>query len=108
METKYTSQHYILTKLFNIIGITHYNNKFSIHLLDIDSDKQKQIIELYDDIKLLFDTKNWNYINSKKLYLYIIINVVTEMNYNISMYRKAFEVEENVFFYDTIFEITKK
>jgi hypothetical protein len=75
----------LLKKMLEILGITEENKMLSLKKLDEDEEKQKQIINLIDDIKKYFICSKWAYFSNqkkefKRLYLSLIKAVMKDMN----------------------------
>ena len=49
----------VIDKLLNILEIDDNNDKFSLHELDSNENKQNKILELESDIKKYFICSNW-------------------------------------------------
>jgi hypothetical protein len=74
----------VLNKMFQILGINESNNKFLLHELDADIDKQNQILELEPDIKKYFICGSWSCFRTpdiKRKPLSIIKCLLKEMDY---------------------------
>ena len=82
---KYTTERQeLLQKMLNILGITDDNKMFSLKKLDEDEAKQKQILDLVDDIKKYFVCSRWTFFNHiereiKRNYLSLIKSVFRDM-----------------------------
>ncbi len=79
----------VLQKMLTILGITDDNKMFSLKKLDEDEEKQKQILDLVEDIKKYFVCSKWSVFNNKNLefkrdYLSLIKAVLKDMK--IKMY----------------------
>lgn len=73
----------ILDKLLNILGINSENKLISVINIDNDEYKQKEILNLLDDIEVYFCTSNWAIIKNKNLdkkYVSLIKSVLKYMN----------------------------
>lgn len=73
----------ILDKLLNILEINSENKLISIINIDNDENKQKDILNLLDDIEIYFCTSNWAIIKNKNLdkkYVSLIKSVLKYMN----------------------------
>ena len=78
----------VLQKMLTILGITDDNKMFSLKKLDEDEEKQKQIIDLVEDIKKYFVCSKWTYFSHtereiKRNYLSLIKAVFKSMNVKI-------------------------
>jgi hypothetical protein len=74
----------VLSKMFQILGINESNNKFLLHELDADIDKQNKILELEPDIKKYFICGSWSCFRTpdiKRKPLSIIKCLLKEMDY---------------------------
>jgi hypothetical protein len=101
----------ILNSLFNILNINDKNNMFSLKHLDNNSEQQTKILELIPNIKKYFICSKWSCFNqklleSKRLYLSIIKNLLKNMNYVILPVRKHLK-DNNIAYRDTIYYINK-
>ena len=56
----------LLQKMLNILGITEENKMFSLKKLDEDPEKQKQILDLVEDIKKYFICSKWTFFDHKE------------------------------------------
>ena len=78
----------LLQKMLTILGITDDNKMFSLKKLDEDEEKQKQILDLVEDIKKYFICSRWAYfsnqnIDFKRDYLSLIKSVLRDMKIKI-------------------------
>ncbi len=78
----------LLQKMLTILGITEENKMFSLKKLDEDPEKQKQILDLVEDIKKYFICSKWAYFSNqtkefKRLYLSLIKAVFKDMKVKI-------------------------
>ena len=101
----------ILKILFNILNINN-NNTFSLKNLDNNIEQQTKILELIPSIKKYFICSKWScfnkkLLNSERLYLSIIKNLLKNMNYIILPVRKHLKDNNNVGYRDTIYYINK-
>lgn len=72
----------VLDKLFKIIGITDDNKIFYFTDIENDENKQKEILDLENDVKLYFNYSGFSYF-SKKLdrpYLSLAKSIMKSMN----------------------------
>jgi hypothetical protein len=102
----------LLKKLFDILDINDNNNLFSLKYLDNNSGDQTKILELIPNIKKYFICSKWSCFNQKlleseRLYLSIIKNLLKNMNYIILPVRKHLKDNNNVGYRDTIYYINK-
>jgi hypothetical protein len=102
----------ILNNLFIILNIHEKNNTFSLKQLDNNKNQQSKILELTSDIKNYFICSRWScfnkkLLNSNRLYLSIIKNLLKNMNYNILSVRKHLKDNNNISYRDTIYYINK-
>lgn len=100
----------ILNKIFSILGLGESNNKFSLHKLDNDIEKQKAIIDLEGDIKKYFICGNWSCFRdnqSKRKWLSMIRYLLKNHNYNISSRNKKDTNSDSPSEIDTIYTITR-
>ena len=75
----------LLQKMFDILGITDDNKMFSLKKLDENEEKQKQILDLVDDIKKYFVCSKWTFFNHKdrqikREFLSLIKSIFRDMN----------------------------
>ena len=101
----------VLNSLFNILNINDKNNMFSLKHLDNNSEQQTKILELIPNIKKYFICSKWSCFNqkvleSKRLYLSIIKNLLKNMNYIILPVRKHLK-DNHIAYRDTIYYINK-
>ncbi len=74
----------LLQKMLNILGVTEENKMFSLKKLDEDTEKQKQILDLVEDIKKYFICSRWAFFSHKdkeikREYLSLIKAVMKDM-----------------------------
>lgn len=94
----------LLQKLYNILEITHENNKFSLKELDQNIEKQNAIIELENDVKKYFIITGWGYFSNKKReskrkFLSLIKCIVKAMNVQMITSPVVINKECNTFYY---------
>jgi hypothetical protein len=83
---KYTNERQeLLQKLFSILEINEGNKMLSLKKLDEDEQKQKQILDLVDDIKKYFLSSRWTFFSHKNIelkrnYLSLIKAIMKDMN----------------------------
>lgn len=80
----------VLDKLFSILQVTKDNMSFSLTDLEKDEAKQKQILDLADDIKKYFNCGSWPYFYKEKMtepYLSLSKSLLKEMNYKTEYFR---------------------
>jgi hypothetical protein len=102
----------LLNKLFNILNIDDINNTFTLKSLDNNTKQQNEILNLVTDIKKYFICSKWacfnkTVLNSDRLYLSIIKNLLKNMNYIILPVRRHLKNNENIGYRDTIYYINK-
>jgi hypothetical protein len=78
----------LLQKMLAILGVNQDNKMFSLKKLDEDQQKQKQIIDLVEDIKKYFICSRWAYFSNqtkefKRDYLSLIKSVLRDMQVKI-------------------------
>lgn len=67
-EVKYVKERkVVLDKLLNILGINDTNKVFFVDDLENDEAKQKQILDLVDDVKQYFSCGMWVYFAKKDI-----------------------------------------
>ena len=72
----------ILRKIYQILNIDENNRIIKTHLLDLDDNMQKQILELDNDIKKYFKVAAWpayKNLNTERRYLSIIKYVFKDL-----------------------------
>ena len=57
----YNEQLQIIEKINKILNINENNNTFILDQINNDSDKQKEILDLVDEIKKYFKCNDWSY-----------------------------------------------
>ena len=75
---KYTNERQeVLNQMFQILGIDESNNKFLLHELDANVEKQNRILELEPNIKKYFICGKWNCFTDPtvKRSIYQLLNV---------------------------------
>jgi hypothetical protein len=90
----------VLNKMFQILGINESNNKFLLHELDADIDKQNKILELEPDIKKYFICGKWGCFKDptmKRKYLSFIKNTMKNMDYNLIATKINIKQDDNTF-----------
>ena len=102
----------LIKELFKILNINDNNNTFSLKQLDNNSDMQTKILELIPIIKKYFICSKWScfnqkLLNSERLYLSIIRNLLKNMNYIILPVRKHLKDNDNIGYRDTIYYVNK-
>ena len=102
----------LLKNLFNILNINDNNNTFSLKQLDNNNEMQTNILELIPTIKKYFICSKWScfnqkLLNSERLYLSIIKNLLKNMNYIILPVRKHLKDNNNIGYRDTIYYVNK-
>lgn len=101
----------VLNKIFDILGINQTNNKFLLHDLDNDLEKQNKILELKPDIKKYFVCSSWTCFKRedgiKRKVLSIIKNLVKDMGYIAQTSRKIIKNDDNTTSSITIYKIFK-
>ncbi len=73
----------ILKKIYNILDINENNREFKSHLLDLDELKQKQILDLDEDIKKYFKVAAWpayKNLNTERRYLSLVKYILKDMD----------------------------
>lgn len=98
----------ILNKMFNILGLGEGNNKFSLHKLDKDIEKQKAIIDLEGEIKKYFVCGKWGcFIGGavKRIPLSIVRYTLKNMGYDIISSRQLSKDDPTQ--RDTIYTVIK-
>jgi hypothetical protein len=106
----------ILNKIFSILGLGDNNNKFSLHKMDGDIEKQKAIIDLEGEIKKYFVCSKWTCFEKenkvKRRWLSMIRYIVKYHNYDIISTKKSEKSSESPTDtdkqYDTVYFINKK
>ena len=76
----------VLDKMFSILGINENNNKFLLHELDTNEEKQKLLLDLEPDIKKYFICSKWSCFKDpemKRKALSYFKHVLKEMGLNI-------------------------
>jgi len=89
----------VLNKMFQILEINESNNKFLLHELDADIDKQNKILELEPDIKKIFICGTWSCFKDptiKRRYLSFIKNTMKTMGYSIISARRNVKVDDEI------------
>jgi hypothetical protein len=100
----------ILIKLFNILDINESNNKFSLHKMDADTEKQKAILELEPEIKKYFICSDWTCFKGKPVkrkWLSMTKYLIKEMNYTFIQSRKVEIDDDSPSKTDTYYNIFK-
>jgi hypothetical protein len=85
----------VVNKLFEILNITESNNSFISNNLDMDLEKQKEIVELEPLIKKYFIYGKWNYfkdVSLKRRYLSLVKTLLKETGYHVSPLRRTIRV----------------
>lgn len=79
----------VLNKLLKILDINETNIIFYVDDLKKNEDKQKQILDLVDDVKQYFVCGKWVYFAKKNVpesYLSLAKSILKDMNYNLSSF----------------------
>lgn len=89
----------VLDKLFLILQINENNNKFSLHELDSNEEKQNKILGLEDEIKDAFCYSTWTCFrrDTKRKWLSMIKYVMKELDKNLISTNKAIKNESGKF-----------
>jgi len=89
---KYTNERQeVLNQMFQILGIDESNNKFLLHELDANVEKQNRILELEPNIKKYFICGKWNCFTDptvKRKYLSIIKCLLKDMGFSVMSARR--------------------
>lgn len=83
-EVKYVKERKeVLDKLLKILGISETNKVFYVDDLEKDEIRQKQILDLVDDVKICFTCSGWPYFSKKniqKQYLSLAKSILKNQN----------------------------
>jgi hypothetical protein len=100
----------VLNQIFQILGINEANNKFLLHELDANVEKQNQILELESNIKKYFICGKWNCFtdsNVKRKYLSIIKCLLKDMGLQIMITTNIIKDDESVSKRRKVYHIVK-